>query len=108
MIIVSIGVEKEGPGYSAFCFESDGTKHRLSPTWLRDVKVDVVKPVQVPMKEKGRFTTVERPVPTKIGEKVHVGETLVAAVERAKKALEALAVGRQPTIPPIKEAMHVA
>lgn len=99
-MIVAIGVHKEGSGYSAFGYEANGKKHRLSPTWVRDVMEDRLQEFDAPMKnEPKRTVRVRRMAPLVTGKKLVTGESLVVATERAKRALEGLAIGEQPHIP---------
>ena len=104
MTIISIGVHRDGSGHSAYGYERDGTEHRLSPSWVRETFVETLQEFEVPVKGNLKQTTrVKAMKPKLTGHKLVTGESLTSATERAKKALEGLAVGRQPKIPATKE-----
>ncbi len=105
-VLVSVGVRKDGDGWGAFGYEADGTAHRLSPTWIRETFIEAVQEFQAPMKNDAkRMVTVKAQKPLKTGHRLKVGEPLVTATERARRALELLATGKQPKIPPAKEVL---
>ncbi len=102
--LISVGVRKDGDGWGAFGYEANGTPHRLSPTWLRETFVEAVQEFQAPMRnEPKRMVTIKAMKPLKTGHKLKIGEPLATATERAKRALEVLATGKQPKIPEAKQ-----
>lgn len=108
-MIVSVTVAKDGTGFSAFGFDEKHERIRLSPSWLRETFEEVLQEFEVPSQnDKKKTVKIKRIAPRKTGHKVVYGESLVTATERAKKALEAIAVGKQPKIPPTKEVPRVA
>ncbi len=100
--IIGVTVQRDMDGHSAFGIDETGALHRLSPSWVRDVKADKLHTFEVRLKEKGRVAKVQRLAPTKTGERVVTGESLALATSRALKALKLLAIGKTVDVPAVK------
>lgn len=101
--IIGVTVAKDGEGFSAFVIDKKGKLHRLSPSWLRDVKEDQLQSFKVKQVERGKFTEVKRLTPVTVGKRIVTGETLPLATARAFQALKRIAVGAHVEIPEVKE-----
>lgn len=103
MVVVAVSVAPDGQGHSAFGHDETGKRHRLSPTWIRDVHEDRLQTFEVPSNRPGVKAKIDRMAPFKVGRKLVTGETLYTATERAVRALKLLAKGLPIEVPKEKK-----